>query len=85
MRVSDPCSVLGERHPAFCSKDKLRINPLFPPAITHWLVETQLDERDLSMGWLSVCYGAAQEAFHHQRLFVWKASHCLKLSQERCW
>lgn len=79
LTASDPCS----GHPAFCSKDKRRLIPLFPPAITHWLVATQLEEHDLSTGWLSVWYGAAQEAFHHQRLFVWKASHCLKLSQER--
>lgn len=82
LTASDPCSGLGERHTAFCSKDKQRLNPLFPLAITHWLVATQQEEHDLSMGWLSVWYGAA---FHHQRLFVWKASHCLKLSQEGCW
>lgn len=64
------------------------LNHLFSPAITHWLVEIQQKEHDLGTDWLCVWPHwdrAAQEVFHHQKLFVWKASHCPQLSQEGSW
>lgn len=66
-RIHTGLGLWGET-PAPCLKDELRLNQLFRPAIRHWLVETQQEERDLGTGWLCPRlqgYGAAQEAFHH--------------------